>query len=239
MLPGDRDFSQMASLKNLSDLSPRVQGHLVRVYSTLASMMGTSAAGSLLSIYGYFYMNPLFAALASFVCIIALVILKPSERNQQLRFLLLFLFSLTNGISAAPLIAQTIMFYPGVLPVALTSTSLSFLSFTLCALLSTRRSYIFLGGFLGTALTSLSVLGLSNIFLHNSGLDTLILYAGLLVFGGYVIYDTQLIVERADRNSSDVVSDSLLLFTDLISLFYRIVEVLSRQKDDERRKRRY
>ncbi|KAJ9086287.1 hypothetical protein DSO57_1005564 [Entomophthora muscae] len=230
MLPGDRDFSQMASLKNLSDLSPRVQGHLVRVYSTLASMMGTSAAGSLLSIYGYFYMNPLFAALASFVCIIALVILKPSERNQQLRFF---------AFISAPLIAQTVMFYPGVLPVALTSTSLSFLSFTLCALLSTRRSYIFLGGFLGTALTSLSVLGLSNIFLHNSGLDTFILYAGLLVFGGYVIYDTQLIVERADRNSSDVVSDSLLLFTDLISLFYRIVEVLSRQKDDERRKRRY
>lgn len=237
MFPGNH-FPSSASLKNLSDLSPRVQRHLVRVYGTLASMMGTSAAGSLLSIYGFLYMNPLLAAFVSFACLIALM-MSPVERNQPIRFLLLFLFSLMTGICATPIVASTMIFYPGLLPIALTSTALTFFSFTLCALFSTRRSFIFLGGILGTALSAMSIISIFNVFFQSYGVDTFLLFVGLLVFGGYVIYDTQLIVERAVRNAGDVVSDSLLLFTDLVSLFHRIIEILRRKKEEERRKRRY
>jgi len=233
----NNNFPSSASLKNLSDLNPRVRNHLVRVYTTLGSMMATSAAGSYAQIFGYLFFNPFLCFLLSITCLLALVFLRPSQDNNSLRFAILFLFAFSNGLSSAPLIASTLAFYPGVLTVTLTSTALSFLSFSLGALLSARRSFIFLGGILGTALSSLSILSLFNGLMRNSGVDTLLLFAGLLMFSGYVIYDTQIIVERASREASDVVSDSLTLFGDLIGIFYRIMIILRRQQDDEDRRR--
>jgi len=52
------------------------------------------------------------------------------------------------------------------------------------------------------------------------------LYFGLLVFVGYIIVDTQEIVERAHMGDLDYVKHALTLFTDLVAVFVRILVIM-------------
>jgi len=61
---------------------------------------------------------------------------------------------------------------------------------------------------------------------------------GLLLACFYVIYDTQLVIERAERGDKDEIMHAMLLFVDLFDLFIRILKILIElQKKDENNNR--
>ena len=47
--------------------------------------------------------------------------------------------------------------------------------------------------------------------------------AGLFVACLYIIYDTQMIIEKAERGQKDVPTHTMILFVDLFDLFIKIV----------------
>ena len=53
---------------------------------------------------------------------------------------------------------------------------------------------------------------------------------GLGIFLGYVIYDTQIIIEKASMGSKDVAWDALELFIDFFAIFVRILLILLKNK---------
>ena len=57
-------------------------------------------------------------------------------------------------------------------------------------------------------------------------IEILQLYFGLLVFLGYVVVDTQEIIERAHLGDLDYVKHALTLFTDFAAVFVRILIIL-------------
>jgi Bax inhibitor 1 len=66
---------------------------------------------------------------------------------------------------------------------------------------------------------------------------------GLLTACLYIIYDTQMIIERAERGDKDVITHAMTLFIDLFELFIRILQILlelqkSQEEENERKKRR-
>ena len=62
---------------------------------------------------------------------------------------------------------------------------------------------------------------------------------GLLIGCLYIIYDTQMIVERAERGDKDEISHAMILFVDLFELFIRILQILIElQKNEEGKKKK-
>lgn len=113
-----------------------------------------------------------------------------------------------------------------------------FACFTGAALLANRRSYIYIGGTLGSAVSFLMLLSFMNMFMGSSMVFSAQLYLGLFVFCGYVLFDTQVIVERASVGNRDYVWDAATLFIDFVAIFVRIAIILLRNSQSKKDRRR-
>jgi FtsH-binding integral membrane protein len=56
------------------------------------------------------------------------------------------------------------------------------------------------------------------------------------MFCGYILYDTQLIVEMASGGDFDLAKHALMLYTDLVAIFVRIVIILLKNSNRKSRK---
>lgn len=173
-------------------------------------------------------MLPLF--LGSFGIIIVLACSKSSQENALWRSSLLLLFGFLQGIMVSPLIASVAAVDPAIPLKAFLLTCVVFSCFSLSALLTTDRRFLYLYGILSTCLLGLCVLSIFNIFLQSPFIHNLWLYGGLVLFSLFVAVDTQIIIERALRGDSDSVHSALDLFLDALNIFVRIMIILSSNK---------
>lgn len=157
--------------------------------------------------------------------------------TSSLRQGLLLTFSVCEGFALSPLINLAINIDQKLLLIASTSTFIVFTSFTFSSMFTQRRSYLYLGGVLGSATFVLFWISLANSFLRYRGLFTLELYGGLVVFSLYVLYDTQKIIEQANQGYKGVINHALTLFSDFISIFVRILIILIKKNQENERKK--
>ncbi|RUS15230.1 bax inhibitor 1-like protein [Endogone sp. FLAS-F59071] len=234
----DRPLPPLADIfKNVTTISRPVKDHLVQVYATLAGMMILGAAGAYAEIKGLFLFrvrrNPLDAAVHSRCDWDTDAAVQRGEQEHAV--------GSTLGMSIGHLVTHAFYLDPsgGIVLMALTSAVLIFASFTAAAVLAERRSMIYLGGLLASAISVLFWTSFANSFIRSKTLWGAELYIGLFVFAGYVIFDTQLIVEKASVGNLDVVGHSIDLFVDFVAMFVRIMLILSKSReDDDRRKER-
>lgn len=157
------------------------------------------------------------------------------------RHVLLYVFGFASGWGIAPAVNELLLFDPNVLIMALTGAMVIFLSFSLTAMMTERRSQLYLGGILSSGMLGLLVLSFANNFLQSTSLFNAEVYLGLLLLAGYVCFDTQVIVERSEHGHADVPGDSLALFTNLFGIFIRLLIILTKNREaerDDRRKKR-
>jgi len=227
---GSRNIDWNAVTKTTA-ISEDVKAHLVNVYMTLAATIFCAAVGSFA--YLRFHIGGTFSFLAGFLLIFWLSMTPKQELNKRTGILLGFAF--IEGLSIGPLLQNVIEIDPSLVTTAFLGTVCIFASFSASAYFAERRSYLFLGGILGTSLSSLLVLGLMNMFIRSPLVFNIGLYFGLLVFCGFVIFDTQLIIEKAYSGHKDFVWDALELFLDFINIFIRLLIILTKDKKKERR----
>jgi len=221
-----------AAVSKTSEISPEVQDHLKSVFATLAASIFFAGVGSIV------YLKTLIATgflttLAS-IGLIIWISISPREEVAK-RLALLFTFAFVTGFSVGPLLDLAIDVDPTLITNAFMTTVCVFGSFAGAAYYSQRRSWLYLGGFLGSALSTMVMLSFMNFFFRSMFIHNIMLYGGLLVFCGFVMFDTQLIIERASSGYKDVVSDSLELFLDFVNIFVRILIILLKDKKKERR----
>lgn len=136
------------------------------------------------------------------------------------------------GWSVGPLTQMVLDLDSDVLLMAVAGSFIAFASFSGAALFSQRRSYLYLGGLL--SVTGI-VLLISSFFPSMFNIN---LYLGLFMFCFYIIYDTQVLVERAEMMADDRigVEGALQLFTDLYSIFVRLLIILMKDRKPKKRK---
>ena len=90
-----------------------------------------------------------------------------------------------------------------------------------------RGKWLYLGGTLISLSNMMVLLLMANIFMRSSLLYHLELYVGLFMMCGFIIYDTQLIVEKFHMGNKDFIAHSVLLFVDFFRMFSYLIEILT------------
>ncbi|KAK4802136.1 hypothetical protein SAY86_000339 [Trapa natans] len=226
------------SLKNFRQISPLVQNHLKQVYLSLCCALVAAATGSYLHLL--WNIGGFLTTVACLGCMIWLLSTPPYE--EQKRVGLLMASSLFQGASIGPLIDLAIEVDPSILVSAFVGTGLAFACFSAAAMLAKRREYLYLGGLLSSGFSILLWLHFaSSIFGGSTAIFKFEIYFGLLVFMGYMVVDTQEIIERAHLGDLDYVKHAITLFTDFINVFVRILVIMiqnSSVKNEKKKKRR-
>jgi len=178
--------------------------------------------------------------LSSIGCVILMMCLAMDrdKADYQRRIGMLALYGFLQGCSLGTLIGMAIQMDPAILVTAFLGTTTIFLCFSMSAIYSSRRSYLYLGAMLSSATMFLCVLSLLSIFWRPVWMFSFQLYFGLAIFSAYVIYDTQLIIEKAGAGSDDFVWHALELFIDFVQIFVRILIILmqnSQKKKEEKK----
>ncbi|KAI4315202.1 hypothetical protein L6164_028036 [Bauhinia variegata] len=225
------------TLKNFRQISPVVQNHLKQVYLTLCCAVIASAVGAYLHI-----LWNIGGFLTTVACMGSMIwLLSTPTFEEKKRVALLMAASLFEGASIGPLIELAIDIDPSLIFGAFVGTSLAFACFSAASLVARRREYLYLGGLLSSGLSILMWLHFaSSIFGGSIALFKFELYFGLLVFVGYIVVDTQEIVERAHLGDLDYVKHALTLFTDFAAIFVRILIIMLKNSNErkERKKKR-
>ncbi|KAG7011489.1 Bax inhibitor 1 [Cucurbita argyrosperma subsp. argyrosperma] len=237
------------SLKNFRQISPVVQSHLQMVYLTLGCALVASAAGAYLHIL--WNIGGILTTLAGVGSIAWLMATPPYEEKKRISILMAA--ALLEGASIGPLIGLAIEidsrsddFVNGVASSVLVSafvgTAVAFGCFSAAAMLARRREFLYLGGLLSSGISMLLWLHFaSSIFGGSTAVFKFELYFGLLLFVGYMVVDTQEIIERAHLGDMDYVKHALTLFTDFIGVFVRILIIMLRntaEKNEKKKKKR-
>ncbi|XP_010325302.1 bax inhibitor isoform X1 [Solanum lycopersicum] len=227
------------SLKNFRQISPLVQTHLKQVYLTLCCALVASAAGAYLHIlWNIGGLLTTMACMGSMVWLLS----APPYQEQQKRVALLMAAALFEGASIGPLIELGINFDPSIVFGAFVGCAVVFGCFSAAAMLARRREYLYLGGLLSSGVSLLFWLHFaSSIFGGSMAVFKFELYFGLLVFVGYIVFDTQEIIEKAHLGDMDYVKHALTLFTDFVAVFVRILIIMLKnasEKEEKKKKRR-
>ncbi|KAG2432725.1 hypothetical protein HYH02_012859 [Chlamydomonas schloesseri] len=244
MFTGRRfDGVSASTFLKFTQLDPGVQAYLQRVYLTLSVAVAISALGCFLDIQ--YRIGGWLTGLLGFGCMLGLAFTSATPQTLNKRYALLAGFAFCQGAALGPLVGLTAAVSPGLVLSAFLATSAVFACFSLASLLSPRRSFLYLGGYLSSAIMCLAALRLGAWLAGGRGSGfgstgfNLELYGGLLVFCGYVLLDTQIIVEKAAAGYRDHVKAALDLLVDLLAIFVRVLlHLLKSQAAKEERRRR-
>jgi FtsH-binding integral membrane protein len=192
---------------------------LRKVYSLLTLSLLTAAAGA--------YVGRLFVSpglmLVLFIAEIALIFFAMAVRRKPgLNLVALFAFTTVSGLTLGPVM---LVYNAAVIQEALVLTVLIFGGLTFYVMAS-KKDFSFLGGFLITGLIVVLVGSLLNAFFFQSPAGEFIIAAGgVLLFSGFILYDTSNILRHYDVE--DYTSATLALYLDILNLFLFLLRLLN------------
>ncbi|XP_023023598.1 bax Inhibitor-1 isoform X2 [Leptinotarsa decemlineata] len=220
-------------------LEQPVRAHLKNVYACLAMSTMAAAVGASVHLFTNILQAGFISAIGALVCFY-LLMSTPDDNGKAMtkRVGYLLGFSGLTGVGMGPLLEHVILVNPTIIVTAFFATSAVFVCFSICAMLSERGKWLYLGGTLMSMLTALMVLSFANLFFGAVWIYQTQLYLGLLAMCGFVLFDTQMIIEKRRAGSRDFVAHSLDLFVDFIGIFRRLLIILTQKEQDSRKKRR-
>ncbi|KAK1151172.1 putative Bax inhibitor 1 [Acipenser oxyrinchus oxyrinchus] len=233
----DRNINFDALFK-FSQISRSTQQHLKNVYSSLAICMLMAAAGAYVHVVLRLFQGGLLSLLGSLALMAWLGMTPHSPDTEKKRLAILSGFAFLTGVGLGPTMDFVISINPSIILTAFLSTSVIFVCFTLSAMYAQRRSYLFLGGTLMSGLSLLFLLSLFNMFYGSALLFKAHLYIGLALMCAFVLFDTQLIIEKAEMGDKDYIWHCVDLFLDFVTIFRKLMIILAMNEKDKKKERK-
>ncbi|XP_039602592.1 probable Bax inhibitor 1 [Polypterus senegalus] len=233
----DRNINFDALMK-FSQISRSTQQHLKNVYSSLTICMLVAGVGAYVHVFTRLLQGGLLSFLGSIGMMIWLAMTPHSLETEKKRLAILCGFAFFTGVGLGPAMDFVISVNPSIIVTAFLGTSVIFACFTLSALYAQRRSYLFLGGTLMSGLSILLLLSMFNMFYGSVMLFKAHMYLGLLVMCGFVLFDTQLIIEKAEMGDKDYIWHCVDLFLDFITIFRKLMMILATNEKDKKKEKK-
>merc|ERR1712029_326761 len=111
---------------------------------------------------------------------------------------------------------------------------------SMLAVCAPSDKFLNMGGPLAMGLGVVFMSSISSAFLPpttamGAGLYSIALYGGLILFSGFLLYDTQRIIKKAENHPNygygiqkyDPVNNSISIFMDAVNIFVRIAQILA------------
>jgi FtsH-binding integral membrane protein len=210
-----------------SKLEPPVRSHLKNVYACIASSTMVAAVGAY-SHYNGIWEGGLLSGLGSAILLMMLAFSRDVDGKEGFkRFLYLNGLALCTGLSTGPLIETVWDINPSLVISALLYAFVIFTCFTISALIAPDGKYLALGGPLLSILSTMILVSILNIFFRSPTFIYMQLLIGLVVMSAFILYDTQMIMEKFRLGDRDYVWHSVTLFLDLASIFKHILVILA------------
>lgn len=221
-----------AGISSFSEKSVR-QAFIRKVYSILFCQLMVSIGVVCLFVFakpvneyvrrsvGLFW----FAWVGALVVMIVIACCENARRNFPLNFILLGLFTLFEsfllGVVSAHYRVNEVLLAMGIVSVVT-------LAITIFAL-QTKYDFTMMGGCLFVALIVLIIFGFLTIFFHSKIVRLIYACLGALIFGLYLVLDTQLMMggnKKYSISPEEYIFAALNLYIDIIMLFLYILEII-------------
>lgn len=152
-------------------------------------------------------------------------------RNSPMALPMVFAFTGFFGYVLGPTVNAYLSIPNGteIVTTALALTATIFFALSAYAL-TTRKDFSFLGGFLFVGLVVIILASIAGIFFSVPGMQLAISAAAVLIFSGYILYDTSQIIHGGQTN---YVMATVSLYLDIVNLFMSLLHLVSAFTGDD------
>jgi len=217
--------SQVAS--NAHALSESAHKVLRNTYMMLGLTMVPTVIGALFGMninFAFAAGSPIIFALGSLAVIYGLFFAISANRNSSLGVVFLLLLTLVMGVLLGPILQVALSLSNGGELVGLAAGGTGIIFLTLSAIASsTKRDFSFMGNFLLVGIILLIVASLANLFLQIPAFSLALSGVAVLLFSGFILYDTNRIVRGGETN---YVMATLSLYISIYQLFTNLLHLL-------------
>lgn len=158
------------------------------------------------------------------ICFLMILVMAWGKNRPGLNLILLYTFSALMGFAIGPLFWIFQQMLPGVPMQAAGLTTAVFGGLTAYVMV-TKQDFNWLGGFLFVSLLALIIGGLLMVVFGVAPLYTFYCIAGVLIFSGFVLYDTSNIMTRLRHDEAAI--GALDLYLDFLNLLKLIMFLLA------------
>jgi FtsH-binding integral membrane protein len=206
-----------------------------KVYSYFGLGLLAAAAGSLISMNSGIVYSIAAHPIIAVIAFIATFFFATASANNQSRALpALLLFTFVNGTFISPLLYAIASGYikgtgPGLIYNALFLTILIFAALTTYVFIS-KKDFSYIGATLTIGIFMVFGALLVNMFVQSSSLDLALSIIIVILFSGFVLFDTSRILKRAHEIPPTL--GALSLYLDFMNIFLALIRILGGGRRD-------